>query len=572
MNPWELNLCVICEGNLVTTPHHSQFPAIELIVAELRAGGDHAVSARRLDGEGLAYGTAQVDANTVRESPHLRYVICGNGHLFFAGYGGMQGSNQPPPLTPQVVAMIGSPAAGKSYLLIRTLHQSLPGEPSIRSRNERSLTNPVFASLSSQYTLSAADGTVLTPTGLGNTPGELIPQLLDFDDSWQYIVDAIHAWNPEIDDAKIRATWRHSIFQPVIRDYQVYPSTDNHANRTPGHRIQLYVTDLAGEQFTPADLPFDMIAQRQRAIHLAGFDALVWTIDTAICDSFREWADDGAVTALLGSLRPEKADLYQAVEDRRATQEELATTISDDGFNVSGGGRQEFIVTIAKADLFHHTLANRSLAELGATPGLVRRGIERYLRSMFSEGVTLPLFKLVNVIPGPTGIDPEMLHTRIGQLSQALVSQFSNPDIFWNLVETGEPFTVTVDVHEPNVHHPNWEFDVMSEAESIATQRRFNVHVTARTAMISALGAGLCYGLGLGDTIDALLQQRDRRTSFAVVSALGGVPSTVEGPDGELRLSGEHADSTHTVGLANARDNSAGLQHLLMSMIRRVAS
>lgn len=575
---WDRDQCIVCGGNLKNTAptDGGGYPGLELLLALNPRTDSTQVAVRLLTDPARWKGTADT-ADAISRTSHLRYTICGKGHIFFSGfYLGIPSTGAPPPTTPvyrsHVVAMVGSMAAGKSYLLARLLKQEVPVRPRILIGRRNSIEGVVFASLQNAYEKFALHGIPIPPTGNDSEPGTLFSEHLAADRIWDSIVDLLTEWDDKLSDDAILNYWNQSIFQPVAVQFTVAHAQTFARESRPDDHILLAVTDLSGEKFKEGDSHRDNLRAYALRDLLSGFDAILWTIDPTVSYSFQTWANMAAED-LESSRRPEGMNLNLAIHQRIDAQSHIANEVGGDGFNNRRGeGVQDLIVTIVKADLFHKILvdkqpSNSSLGALGYH-GAVWHGIHLYLKSLFSQTDQQRLGYLLGLPNSYVG--GELIANRIRLLTDQLLIEFSKPEVFWSLTDTGSG--LKIDVPATDQHNPGWQLSIPTQVEDLQQQILDTDIATCRGALISALGAGIACGLGFEATVEALLfHQPERRTSFAVVSTFGVVPVIEEGKNGEILIKGPHdsRSPTRPMGMPAAREPSSGLQNLFMSILRK---
>lgn len=543
---WARPTCSVCASNLSARTRAEELPGLEVLVAKGRAR-EVTHFARTLEANSAEDGTETYDQ--IRSQPHIRYRFCGDGHAFFAGYhpGGPEAAYGGA-VDSQVVAMVGSPASGKSYLLARTLGQRLSMQPRIEGRVVDAVEGTVFTGLMQEYAKAVSQGTSLSATGiLRETPGALWPFRLH-SDLWQSIVKLTG-----LSDEDLRERWTGSLFQPLTRSYRI----DSRDSRSGEHDVLLAVADLAGEHFVRG---MDLIAELdalQLGYVLSGFDALVWAIDPAVCHSFLDWSHwDRA--KIFGSVRPELNREEQTEEDRDEYQWQIAGQLGGLAeFNTEQGGTQDVLVTVTKADLFHEVLGNQreSFRELGGDSFV--RGVERYLQYLC----------LRDPNAGRVVLGGHVDATRIASFAGHLVDALSEPDNYWSLVETGRPFELRV--AGTNVHNPGWTLPVESIDGYLQALRDNPNTDHPRSVIMSALGCGLVCALGFADSVDGLLDQHNRRVAFFVTSAMGAVPKAERRTDGNgYRVTPDDGQGRPS-RFPSARESSAALTQLHAALLRR---
>lgn len=548
---WNRPVCVICGANLAQGRYADRLPGFEILIADGWAGNTYHLVVQLNAARGC-HGTTSYDE--ISQRAHVRFRMCGDGHMFFAGFhpGGAQ-PNYQGATESQIVATVGSPASGKSYLLARTLGQKLPVQPSISGRRVSVLEGAVFTSLKREYVHSVGKNDVLDPTGtLHEAPGTLWPDKLGAP-VWQSIVEL----SGEA-DSELRGRWSRSLFQPLTRSYRLAGEDP----RASARDVLLAVADLAGEHFQTGVSVLDALSELNLESKLSGFDMLVWTVDPAVCEAFRDWCD-WADEKILGSLRPEADHTTLTELDRNENQTELAERLGGErAFNTEGGASQDLVVVITKADVFHEALQrdHKKLAGLGYRDDEVLDGIGRYL-AYAAERDPATTEKLLG---------GHIVDKRISMLAKCLVEEYSRPDVFWSLVETGENLKLEIP-GAADFHHPGWTLKIESADEHLRAMRRESSRFLPRETVMSALGCGLAYGLGFQQAVGELLSQRNRRVSFIVTSAMSAVPEAREQIGGErkYRVTLQAGDDGAPQRFPSTSTRSAGLTQLHAALLRR---
>ncbi|MGW6937032.1 hypothetical protein ACWGE0_43770 [Lentzea sp. NPDC054927] len=502
------------------------------------------------------------------------YRICGDGHAFVEN---VQAAGQ---MTQQsrvddydVVAAIGSVAAGKSYLMLRTISQYLgdnglstpdPGMPPPEWMSVHApdwlLEDEPLNLLRRHYQRTHGEGFTMAPTFLRDmTPFEFLPQRVAAE-----IVEQILEVHRDLvgTDHVDEENWGQQIRQPIVRRYQI------------GDRVVLSgVADLPGEMFTSRD-------GGNRIFLLRHYGTLAWVIDPVICPEFTRFLDaDPNGTVVPASMRPDTAisNPRKAQSDRNAVQHDLARSLTELGGIADHVGRMQYLlVCVSKSDLIRHALRHTSgLHSLGVQNNVVD-GVARYLLEVTKRvgghglGLKLESAAMISVI-GPLAEQRHSpsLRTKVAfQFAAAIVEHYSDEKNFWRLVHEGQSERIVVPEGTPNSVLP----------ERLITVPALNDHVTAslvpgqsavlrtRDLIMSALGCGIAYGLGFGPKINVLLNQTWRELRFFLCSPLGEVPVTVATTDNLITPLDRHAH------FHEAETTSAALSQLLLCMLRRVRS
>ncbi|GLZ40798.1 hypothetical protein [Actinokineospora sp. NBRC 105648] len=518
---------------------------------------------------------------------HLVYRLCGDGHVFL-DHVVTGGSTPAQPWTVDrfdVIAAVGGVAAGKSYLMLRTLSQHLAVggmsslDPTVATTRvsvynaDWLLEAAPLDLLKRHYLRTEIDGLPLDPTTLRDmlpfeflaehvAPG-LVQQILDIH---------LELLGPDNVDKR---SWGQRIRQPIVRRYQI-----------GDQRVLAAVADLAGESFDSGSAN-----DRHNRYLLSNYGTLVWVIDPVICSPFVKFLPQGvARSSVPASMRPDVVvnDKTEEVrKTRNQVQRELANTLTETGgLAIDHGPDQYLLVSVTKADLIRlaldtgrtadggfHPARRRTLRDLGAKDAVVT-GVTRYLAEVARRsGGQFPSI-VVDDLAAATLIgrirqfahDPQLGVQVARQLADALVDHYSDPDEFWELVHGGAGTHVEVPERVPEQILKATRITVPSLDEHVAASLLAGQGGVLRTRdiVMSALGCGVACGLGFAQSIDLLLQQEWRELRFFLCSPLGEVPVTVTSSDQLIAP----RDSDASFPEFDAR--SAALCHLLLCMLRRV--
>lgn len=491
------------------------------------------------------------------------YRMCGDGHVFLDH---LNLATRNPEWTVEgfdVAAAIGPIAAGKSYLVLRTLNQNLaighidagpPPEPRrVSTHRVGGLEGEPDRYLMNQYRRMAVDGNPLEPTLLDET---LPFSFLDAQVG-NKIVAKIFDIHREVtgSDAYVdRRSWGRRMRQPIVKRYHIGT-----------RRVLTATADLAGEMF---HRQLDDEDHQRRTLREYG--TLLWVIDAAITQQFRDFMP----TDMRDQVMPASTRLGSTagdIADRRSVQHELADVLAQvDGWP-SGpvGGTQHTLPCITKADLIHLCLRKgKHLSELGR-PGDVVDGATTYLLDIARRPTGLLADEVTRNIVAPLHA---RRHQRAGQrnyarhIATALVDWYSNPDEFWKLVHLGGPATITYRAGIPAAQYPAGRIPVDEIGRHLAlslVEGQGGV-LRIRDTVMSAIGCGLAFGLGFRHPIDAMMAQDWRELRFYLCSPLVEVPT--QAPDGSGVMT--PLDDTHS--FPDKGDRSAGLTQLLLSILRRL--
>ncbi|GAA1335672.1 hypothetical protein [Saccharothrix algeriensis] len=466
------------------------------------------------------------------------YRICGDGHVFLDHIRttGARYDHEWTVNRFDVAAAIGGTAAGKSYLVLRTLSQQLTptgldavdwtaGATQIHPQTSDVLEEHPLNVLVGHYARTEEEGRPMNATQLG----EMMPVTFLNDTVSADLVDKID----EIQEAHAAGNeWGKRIRQPIVRRYQI-----------GDERVLTAVADLPGELFDQRTMLAD---DRQRL--LRNYGTLMWVVDPVVTNEFAGLLPgDEARRVMLGSMRP-ATDVHtdhdrvrrkrNTVQDRLARQlAELSGTLA-----VDLGGTQQVLVCVTKADLVRLALDNgASLLDLGRDPdadeysgdgpGEVVKGVARYLIEVARRSSAARLV----VDAGAQAVVDRVVQNRYDhtvrtqaalQLAESLVKHYDNPRALWNLVHLGHRDTVKIEAGQPSAMFPPGQIPVPSLdrhlTESLVVgQARV---LRTRDLVMSALTCGIAYGLGFGEQIQQMLDQEWRELRFFLCSPLGAVP------------------------------------------------
>ncbi|MEV6072033.1 hypothetical protein AB0L82_36305 [Nocardia sp. NPDC052001] len=556
--------CSICGANLTAWANRNLMPGVEVRTAPV---DDRMEYQLRLLGV-----SAQTRCSRQYTDVHGVNVfhVCGAGHIYFVRneYVGISARMPVAESKVDLVAILGSVAAGKSYLTVRTLNQSLArpygsGWLSVAANPGKVVESRPLSMLESEYDLMRGTGQPMQATQLDSMlPIQFLrdihPGLVA--DMTTLIGEATH--RPGLQNA----AWLSTIRQPVVRRYAIGET-----------EMMLAVADLSGETFDSASRLRDGAAESQHTLmlhKLAEFDTLVWAVDPAVSTEFISWGASGDET-LVASTRPEglRRDLRQVQTNREGNQSYVADLLADSNeLNRDSAWRQRLVVVITKSDLLDEALASgRQLSELGEEGAVLEAMVSnlRYLldkaaandpRWQFSrDPQTAQLFRRLSLR------NRTSREAALGQFATALLEHFSKRDAFWALVHTGTPMVIDVPEAEPAVDHPPYVVRLGSIKDYLelslmeADRGALNMH----DIVMSTLACGIAGGLGFGGEVATMLNQSQRTVMFSLCSPFGGVPKMRPAQEDSIELRG----SSRVFPLR--KDRSAGLVQLHLHLLRR---
>lgn len=504
------------------------------------------------------------------------YLLCGGGHIFpdaapvlhrRRGEGEARHSIH----EWNMVAALGAPASGKTYLLLRMLHQNLDNPDNILLGDEEGrvrqyqlspLEQIPMSDRAGMYAQTLATGDAIEPTMTnrrGQPEGILSEQLPDALDA---IKDMIR--RTVVDGRERAEIWGTRFRQPLVM-----------RTEARGRRTWTGVADLPGELFDPDDP-----APRER-VKLRDYDALVWVVDPVVAagpmDRFTEdnLAVDSSYDAILdGSLRPGTiaaggSALVRTNRDHIQTEIGRRLTLLDADVVADQGAGVQVLVTVTKCDLIRAALAKKNLDELGA-PGSVGRGAAGYLAVLTDRHVNGriqvdPLaVPLLQYLYAGDAVERTVREQRMRQVADGLIRHYSDPDAFWRLVETGEVERVDI----PSGTDPACRQQTII-VPSIGThldhglRRDAILQVPLRDVVMSALGCGVAYGLGHEQALYRLLREEWIRLRFFLSSPLGTVPLGAQGLLKPLEVQAR---------FPRLGDRSAALSQLLLAALGKARS
>jgi hypothetical protein len=524
----------------------------------------------------LAGNYRPAESTDPKFNPHdieFVYLLCGDGHIFpdetpaFRADQHRTGDARQRVDDFNMVAAVGSPASGKTYLLIRTLSQNLDILTTwdvdddlgrIRTRELSPLEVLPSTKRIEQFNETRNSGAAIVPTA---TVGASYPYGI-LQEQFAPALEAIQALiERTVVDGRRRAEgWGKGFRQPLVL------RTDS-----GDHRTWTGVADLPGELFMPNAV------NRREAGKLSGFDALVWVVDPAVAPRARDWMavdpDTDEQAQLDGSLRPGTSSTA-GTEVVRINREQIQDTIGrritviDGPFARNEGRALQMLVAISKCDLIHAALSKSGLhlADLGA-PGQVQRGAARYLSFGLnrwmkgSAGADRETTRLFDYLRGAMSAAPSGRRLRIEQVARGLLDHYSQEAEFWKLLHWGTdsdvdiPATSTVDLPQ-HIRVPTLD-EHLDAARRGGSAGEFLI----RDLVMSTIGCGIAYALNQETALLRMHQEPWIELRFFLCSPLTTVPIAV--------------DRVHLKPL-NPRDRfppvddrAAGLTQLLLALLAR---
>jgi len=497
------------------------------------------------------------------------YLLCGGGHIF---------PDSTPLYSPDarqridewnMVAALGAPASGKTYLLIRMLRQSLDNPDNwtsmedldrVRQFQLSPLEQIPLTDRSSMYSNMLATGDAIEPTMTNRrgTPdgilGEQLPDALDA------IKEMIR--RTVLDGERRARSWGTRFRQPLVL-----------RTATRDRRTWTGVADLPGEMFDP-----DKLVRREQ-VKLRDYDSLIWVVDPAVAagtldrfarDSLADGSSYGDI--LDGSLRPGtveggNAEVVRANRDHIQTEIGQQLTLLEGVFTNQQGPSLQVLVAVSKCDLIHAGLTKKDLDELGQ-PGEVLRGVGGYLAlaaRRFTEGrldSDGAAADLLHYLHGGISTEQAVRDQRVRQIAAELIRHFSDPTAFWNLAHTGGPDRI--DVPGAGIACPGQTLAVPSIGEHLDRSLRPGAarRVLMRDLVMSAVGCGVAYGLGHEDALFKIIRDPALIVRFHLCSPLGTVPQAYDdGFAARMRPLAEQAR------FPRVQERSAALTQLLLSVL-----
>lgn len=509
-----------------------------------------------------------------RSRPGWVYRMCGDGHVFL-DHIRMTGESAGTEWTIDyfdVAATIGGVAAGKSYLILRTLHQQLsvsglphvtqPDRPmQVNSHTADWLEDTPLQVLLQNYRDTEEKGLPLGPTVLRTTvPFHFLSTNVSPD-----VVPAVLELQEKLggEGHLDRSSWGRRIRQPILCRYQI-----------GGRRVLAAIADLAGEQFARSALEDDY---HQRL--LRNYGTLLWVIDPAIAKSFAAFIpEDTAQDTIAASVRPDESvtnDLRGVLNQRNAVQRRVASTLAQESSPIARkiGSSQHVLVCITKMDLIHLALRRgKALGELGV-PNAVVDGAARYLaevavrfsgprRALVEDAA---LHSVIDPI-ARTQHEPKLFEATVRQFATAIVDHHSDPDEWWNLVHLGGGAVIGVreGEHSSVLRASRIVLPSLDAHIAGALTPGQSAVLRTRDLVMSALGCGIAFALGFGQRAESMLRQEWRDVRFFLCSPLEHAPVRVA-QTSELI---EPRDASAV--FPDVDERSAALSQLLLCVLRRM--
>jgi hypothetical protein len=503
------------------------------------------------------------------------YVLCGGGHIFPDSAPVLHhGAYQPGDARQQIqqwnmIAAVGAPASGKTYLLLRMLYQDLDnindlGPSNMEGRVEFRYLSPLervpLAVRLGWYDDTRASGHPMPATNRdgGGMPAGLLGQELP--EALDKIRELIQ--RTVLDGARRAAEWGMSVRQPLV------VRSDTH-----GVRTWTGLADLPGELF----LPGSQSARQQ--VQLRNYDGLIWVLDPAVAgDALDRMVEDGLgdratyTDVLDGSLRPGATatlgpDVVRTNRDQIQVQIGEHLSVLEGPMTVNIGQSLDLMVAVTKCDLIRTALQNKNLSDLGE-PGAVASGVAGYLghlvRRREREGppdADPDSARLVEYLYGAVTADEEIRRRRIRQLANGLIEHYSDQRAFWNLVHEGRADQVRIPGGPDHAILP-WPIQVPSIAthldQAVLPGAAGRLHL--RDLVMSAVGCGVAYGLGYQAYLFRLLHKDWMNCTFYLCSPLTTVPVTIDG---------ERLTPLGGGRFPRAQERSAALTQLYLTSLRK---
>jgi hypothetical protein len=516
----------------------------------------------------------------IAEEVEYTYLLCGGGHIFpdvvsvFDQAGGGHLRNAQRIDGWNMVAAIGAPASGKTYLLVRMLHQNLDtpdgfdlssgASGRVRLRQLTPLERMPLAVRAERYKRTVSEGHPIPPTNTeqeGKPVGILdraLPSALE-DGIRQLVVKTV------VDGQRRAEEWGRNFRQPLVL------RTDSQ-----GRRFWTGVADLPGELFNPDD------TQPQEAGKLRGFDSLLWVVDPVVAANALDWLVADSLPdvtdypmMLDGSLRPGASESsgHKVVRGNRDHfQIEIGRQLTlIDGILTRGPEQNlNLFVALSKCDLIHAALRNKKLTDLGA-PDVVRRGVARYLfttaRKLAEQRLTADeaATGLLVYLHGGAAGSAVARQERIEHIADGLLRVYSDPTRFWNLVHSGRAEEVVI-TDGPTMNLQGWHLSVPSLSDHLtaALVPETGHRLLLRDLVMSALGCGLMFGLGHQDAIASLLHDNWLTLKFFLCSPLGTVPMSTSNQLITPLVGGDRFPQAH--------ERSAALTQLMLAVLGKARS
>jgi len=501
------------------------------------------------------------------------YLLCGGGHIFPDAAPVFRADALLPDDARQhidgwnMVAALGAPASGKTYLLLRMLNQNLDNTENLEPRDDDAQVrvyqlNPLeeipLAVRNRMYgdTLSAGHAIPATNMDSQGTPAGILG--VELPDALDAIKDIIG--KTVLDGQRRAREWGTGFRQPLVL-----------RTTSRGRRTWTGVADLPGELFAP-----DTTVPRER-VKLRAYDALVWVVDPVVAapalDRLAEDSLDVEASyhrILDGSLRPgttAAAGRERVRTNRDQIQVEIGRHLTrvDGIFTVDQGASLRMLVAITKCDIIHAALGKKRLGDLGE-PGVVNRGVTTFLAFLTNrwgrgevEADPASTY-LLDYLWGGAATDPAVRRRRSQQVATGFLEHYSAQEAFWNLAHLGNRDHVVIGGGD-DLAIQQIRLEVPSIGDHLdSSLLPGSAHqILLRDLVMSAVGCGLSYGLGHEAAIFRALNERWQQLRFFLCSPLATVPMSTED---ELLSPLES-----TARFPKAHDRSAALTQLLLAAI-----
>lgn len=490
-----------------------------------------------------------------------RYLICGSGHIFFDAASVSGTHVRQRTRIWNTVAVLGGFASGKTYLLVRMLHQSLydpqrwdgSDRDDVRLAALAPLEDVLSVRTAELYEQTILDGVPIPPASAdSSTPRAILDE---------QIPDAVNAIREMIrrtvlDGERHARTWGRRHGQPLI----MRSSQRDRAAWTGFVEVPPGV--LTGTQ------------GRDAAV-LATCDSLIWVIDPAVAEAVNRTAADALGDAYRGvfdaSLRIGSPDDIRRVQSLRAAAEEaighrLAHQYASSVENAPGR-TPRLLVVVTKCDLVHASLNTPGLLRLDRSDAVVRGTasylnhiLERWMRGQVAPDQ--PVGELLRRLSGGDADGRSVRRRRLLNVAEALLHHYSEPDAFWNLTHTGGSDRVVIGaIDDVNVggQHAIEVPDIGQHLDDVVGAAKAGV-LTLRDLVMSAVACGIAYGLGHERALYPLLRNPAYDPLFFLCSPLGTVP--LSEPDDRI------APIEPGARFAGLRDGSAGLTQLMLAAMK----
>ncbi len=502
------------------------------------------------------------------------YLLCGGGHIFPDAapllHGGHTDASDPRERIDvwNMIAAIGGPASGKTYLLLRTLNQSLDNydnltfddaAPRIQLRALSPLEMTPLQVRTRLYAQTLSSGHFIPATGTDTraTPaGILLDELPDAHDAMQELVRrTVRAGEQRADN------WGRGMRQPLVLRADVGPS-----------RTWTGVADLPGEMFS-SDTD-----NRRESVKLRAYDALVWVVDPAVAVQAAEWlgvedeeSHSLSIDLLEGSLRP-GATRQSNARVVRTTRDQIQRDIGreltkvDGLFTTERGSSLEMLIAITKCDLIREALSTRALQKLGEER-LVLDGAKAYLlflAARWTQQMTTAddmAGEVLAFIHGTGTARQSDREARAAHVAEGLLDHYSNDEAFWNLAHEGAADLVRIRGRNMNLAPLDIEVPAIGPHIDGSMLAGSAPRMLTRDLVMSTVGCGLAYGLGLRGPVYNVLNKQWQHIRFFLCSPLATLPVAKED-----KLKPMHDKDR----FPRVDDRSAALTQLLLAMLGKV--